>query len=45
MGLDLDFLGVIFFNLILRFISLSSSFFLNNKNNELSELSRGDNNI
>ena len=43
--LNLDFLGIIFFGLILRFINLPPLFFLNNKNNELSKLSRGDNNI
>ena len=45
MNLNFGFLGIIFFNLILRFINLSPSFFLNNKNNELFKLSRGDNNI
>ena len=43
--LNLGFLGVIFFGLILRFINLPPSFFLNDKNNKLFELSYNDNNI
>ena len=44
-GLNFDFLEVIFFDLILRFIGLPPSFFLDDEDNELFELSRGDNNI